>query len=222
MSDSTLFLLSWGVLAAGLSGCALLHRLGLKTTYVRDVLHIGTGVWVLAWPLFQEQLAPVAIVLVVALATASVPVLARHSPSVAHFRDLFAGGDERWGGLTLYTGAYALFTWVGFSVEAFPAAAALLSLSLGDGVGGFVGRRYGKHHFSVPGGKRKSLEGSLTVLCAATCGVLLAAWRFGADVSLLAAFGLGLGAALAEALSPRGTDNVTVPAMVWALAEASR
>jgi dolichol kinase len=222
MSDPALLVLSFAVLAAGLGGCALLHRFGLSTTHVRDVLHVGTGVWVLAWPMFEGSVAPLAVVTLAAAATLSVPWLARISPAARRVHDTFAAGDERWSGVSLYTVAYALFTWAGVRGDPFPAAAALLSLSLGDGIGGFVGRRYGKRYFRAPGGKRKSFEGSLAVALAAALGVWLAGWRFGAEVPLLLALGLGMAAALAEAVAPRGTDNFVVPATVWALAEVAR
>jgi dolichol kinase len=221
MTDLGLSTIALLVLAAGIGACALLHRLGLASTYARDLLHVGAGVWVLGWPLFHGLGAPLAIVCFAALATQSVPFLSRSIPMVARLRDTFAGGDERWSGLSLYTLSYALFTWVGLAHAAFPAAAALFALSLGDGIGGFVGRRFGTRRFRVPGGKHKSVEGSLTVALFATVGVFLAAWRFGESISLPAAAGLGVGAALGEAVAPRGTDNVVVPALVFCLTEVS-
>ncbi|MBK7585909.1 MAG: hypothetical protein IPI67_37700 [Myxococcales bacterium] len=219
MNDLIAALIAVGVLAMGLGGCVLVHHLGLATTYVRDLLHVGTGVWVFAWPWFDGRVAPLAIVALAALLTVSVPLVAGRSGWAQRVHDTFAGGDEHWRGLSLYTLAYAVFTLLGFVRAPFPAAAGLLALSLGDGVGGLVGRRFGKRRFRAPGGKQKSFEGSLVVLVASTLGVLLAGWYFGAKVELSKAAGLGLGAALAEALSPRGSDNLIVPTVVWALAE---
>jgi dolichol kinase len=221
MNDLVLTALSLLVLASAMGACALLHHFGLATTYVRDLLHIGTGVWVLTWPLFQGRALPLLIVVLALLSTLSVPWLSRSSAVVARVHDTFAGGDERWSGLSFYTLAYVLFTYAGLTWNPFPAAVALLALSLGDGIGGFVGRRFGTHHFRAPGGKQKSFEGSLTVAAAATLGVFLASWRFGTSVSLPAAAGLGLGAALGEAVSPRGSDNLVVPALVFGLAEVA-
>lgn len=219
MTDVHVTLLSIAVLGAGIGGCVLLHHLGLATTYVRDLLHVGTGVWVLGWPLFTGRVAPIVIAAVAAAATASVPWLARRSRIAQRVHDAFAGGDELWRGLSLYTLAYALFTAAAFLNSPFPAAAGLLALSLGDGIGGFVGRRWGRRHFRAPGGKQKSLEGSIAVALAATVGIAAAGLRFGVEVPLLQAAALGSSAAVAEALSPRGSDNLIVPAVVWALAE---
>jgi dolichol kinase len=207
------------LLALAIAACVLLHRAGLPSTYSRDLLHVGTGVWVLGWPAWEARLAPLAIVSGALAATVAVPMLATHSRTAARVQRAFTGGDERWAGLTLYVVAYAALTGLGLFHSAFPAAAALLALSLGDGLGGAFGRRFGRHHFNAPGGKRKSIEGSLVVAAAAAVGAGLAAWRFDAGVGPATCIAIGAVAAAAEAASPRGTDNLIVPATVWLLAE---
>ena len=206
-----------GVLALGLGGCVALRALGVAATYVRDLLHIGTGIWVLGWPLWHAPTLPVAIVVATATAVALVPTLAPHQRWLARVEHSVTGDDEHWRGLQLYTLAYALLTTAAVW-RPLPAAAALLALSLGDGLGGAVGRRFGRHPFQAPGGKPKSVEGSLVVALGATAGVLVAAWRVGVPVGPATAVGLGVVAAVAEALAPRGTDNVILPGAVWATA----
>ena len=49
----------------------------------------------------------------------------------------------------------------------------------------------------------------------ATAGALIAAVIVGRDIAAATAFALGVIAAVVEALSPRGTDNLFVPAAVW-------
>jgi len=53
------------------------------------------------------------------------------------------------------------------------------------------------------------------VAAAAALGVARAGWWLGAPPSVGLVLGLGATAAVVEALSPRGTDNVTVPIAVW-------
>jgi dolichol kinase len=118
-------------------------------------------------------------------------------------------------GLVFYTIAFALLTAAGMCLERYSAAAALWALCLGDGVGGAFGRRLGRHSFSVPGGKRKSLEGSAAVALFAAAGVALAGAYFGEPVALGRTVILGVLASFAEALSPRATDNLLVPLAVW-------
>lgn len=218
MTDA-LQLVAWlGALAAGVAGCIAIRALGVAATYVRDVLHIGAGVWVLGWPHWDGATLPVALVAVVALVTAGLPLLADHNRAARLIVKSVTNGDERWTGLVHYTAMYATFTAIGLAHDPFPAAAGLLALSLGDGIGGAVGRNAGHHHFQLPGAKRKSFEGSLTVLLAATAGAALAAHLFGRDVGVLVLVGLGSIAALVEALAPRSTDNLLIPIAVWTTA----
>lgn len=217
VSHDLLIAAAWSaLLAAGLTGAALIHRLGLATTYTRDLLHVGAGVWVIGWPAWQSPALPIAITAATALAIAALPFARHRSRAAARLHAAVTGGDERWGGLVLYTAAYALLTAVGLAgARPLPAAAALLALSLGDGVGGAFGRRFGRVHYRAPGGKQKSLEGSAMVAVMATAGAALAAAALAAPLPLALAALAGAVAALAEALAPRGTDNLVVPAAVW-------
>lgn len=216
MSDLALAALWLATLAGGLLVCIGLHTLGLATTYVRDLLHVSAGVWILGWPHWDAAPVPVALTLVAVLAVIAVPLFARHVDVAARLRDALSDGDELWDGLVIYVASYCVLTTLGLTAAAFPAAAGLLALSLGDGIGGAVGRRFGRNHFRTPWGKRKSVEGAAAVAVAAAAGVLIAARVFDHPVSAVLVVGLGELAAIVEALSPRSTDNVLVPAAVWA------
>lgn len=211
MSDALVAAGAGAVLAGGLGGAVALAKLGLPRTYVRDLVHVGTGVWVLGWPLWRSPVAPIAI-------TAGAAACALVGPRF--LRDALTSGDERWSGVAVYVVSYAVLTAVAFTDAAFPAAGALLALSLGDGIGGAVGRRFGRHRYRAPGGKEKSLEGSATVAVAAALGVALASLWFGAGAGAPVLVAAGLVAALAEAVAPRGTDNAVLPACVWLLLRA--
>jgi dolichol kinase len=206
VSDAALVAMWLGVLAAGVAVCLIAHRAGLRATYIRDVIHVGAGVWVLGWPLWHAPLAPTLLAAAVATGTALAPRLR----ATARLRASLADDDERWSGLTRYGLAYAALTAVGLYGPRLPAAGALLALSLGDGVGGAVGRRFGQHRYAAPGGKQKSLEGSMAVAVMAALGLVLAGARAPGLVASAAVV-----AAVAEALAPRATDNLVVPAAVW-------
>jgi dolichol kinase len=207
-----------GVLAAALAGCIVLHGLGLASTYVRDLLHVGAGVWILGWPHWHRGALPIAIVALVALATTVLPIIAGKSRIAARVVHSVTNGDEHWTGLVHYTVMYALLTTIAQVSDPLPAAAALLALSLGDGIGGAVGRTLGRHHYQLPDAKQKSLEGSFAVFVAASAGVAIAAHVLGRDVGILAVLGLGAIASLSEAFAPRGTDNLLIPIAVWTAA----
>lgn len=216
MTDLQLAALWMAILATGLFACIGLHALGLATTYVRDLLHVGAGIWILGWPCWDGVQAPLVITLLAVLAVIAVPLIAPHLGLAARLRDAVSDGDELWDGLIVYVFSYCALTTLGLTAAAFPAAAGLLALSLGDGIGGAVGRRFGRHRFRTPWGKRKSLEGAVAVAIAAAAGVVLAAHLFDHPVSAALVLGLGGLAAVVEALSPRSTDNLLVPAAVWA------
>lgn len=215
MRDLGLAALWCGVLSSALIAGAILHQLGLAATYIRDLLHVGAGIWVVGWPWWEGPALPIAMVVFVAALVAVVPGLRSRHRVADRLHDSVTGGDERWSGLIVYTASYALFTTVGLLGDPLPAAAGLLALSLGDGIGGAFGRRFGRHYFRSPGGKRKTIEGSLAVALMAMLGAVVAGGILGAPVGASRAILAGLVAALAEAAAPRGTDNAAVPASVW-------
>ena len=211
----------WGcVLLGGLAAAYALGRLGLRRTHVRDVLHVGAGVWPLGWPCWHGLAWPVAIPCAALTGMLALPLLARRQPWAKRAVDAVSSVDERWSGLVLYTASVAVLTPVGLVGRPFPAAAALLALALGDGVGGAVGLAFGRHRFRVPGSKQKSLEGALAVAVFSGLGVWLAGAWFSAPLGFGMAALAGLAAALAEAVSPRATDNLVVPAAVFCLLAA--
>ena len=213
MSDLAWTAVWLGVVGAGLSACLALKWLGVATTYVRDLLHVSAGIWIAGWPHWDRPTLPIVIACVAVIGIGLVPAMAEHVRLAARMRDAVSGGDERWDGLVHYGGSYAVLTAIGLTLAPFPAAAGCLSLSLGDGIGGAVGRKLGRHHYRT-WGKTKSYEGSRAVGVAAAIGVTLAARLCDQPIALATVLGLGALAALAEAMAPRGTDNLLVPAAV--------
>jgi len=212
--------IAWlGVLVVGVAACVGLRRAGVPMTYVRDVLHVGAGVWPLGWGSWSGGVVPSAIAASGALALVAVPALAKRSSAARGVRDAISGEDERFSGVALYAVSAAAFTALAmlWRAAAAPAAAgALLALALGDGIGGAVGRRFGRRPLRVPFGKPKSWEGAAAVTAFAAAGAWIALRWYGAPASPLAIAGAGVVAGLAEALAPRATDNLLVPAAVFA------
>lgn len=206
MNDLVLLAGASAVAVGGLGGAIALSRLGVPRTYVRDLVHVGTGVWVLGWPWWRAPVAPIAI-------TAAALLLVVLGPRA--LRMALSGGEERWGGVVTYVAMYGAFTAIALLDRPFPAGGALLALALGDGVGGAVGRRFGRTFYAAPGGKQKSVEGSIAVLAMSAAGVLVASARFGAHAGPLVVITAAVVAAIAEALAPRGTDNAVVPVATW-------
>ena len=92
--------------------------------------------------------------------------------------------------------------------------ASLMPMTWGDALAAVIGGRFGQHPFNIAGSTR-TFEGSTAMFFAswiATCVPL----AFLPSQSLLTALGLALvtalDAAIIEAISPWGIDNLTVPA----------
>ena len=217
MSDATLALVWAAVFAGGVGACVLLSARGMPRTLVRDALHVGAGVWPLGWPAWNGAVVPVAVAAVGCASLLAVPALAPRFDWARKVASAVSGDDERWSGLALYGVAALLLTVLGFWRSPFPAAAGLLALALGDGLGGLVGRRWGRLRYRVPWAKPKTLEGSLVVAVFSAVGIAVAAWRFGVALGPGWLLVGALVAAVAESLSPRSLDNLTVPLAVWAL-----
>ena len=101
-----------------------------------------------------------------------------------------------------------------------------LVTGLGDAVGEPVGTRFGQHRYRVPSMRgvlcTRSLEGSLAVFIVSALSVL-AAMYLTAETGfhgrvLLSAVLIGAAAALCEAVSPHGWDNLTMQLVPTALA----
>jgi dolichol kinase len=215
VNDLALALIWLAVFAGGIGVSLVLASVGFSRTHVRDVLHLGAGIWPLGWPGWQSIGLPVLVASLGLLVLLCVPALARRGGWAARFGEAVSGDDEQWSGLVLYALAAAALTAAGMLIQPFPAAAALLALALGDGLGGVAGRHWGRHRFHLLWAKGKTFEGSLAVAVFSALGIALAAWRFGVVLGPGALLAGAVAAAAAEALAPLATDNLAVPAAVW-------
>jgi phytol kinase len=92
--------------------------------------------------------------------------------------------------------------------------AALAALAFGDPAAALVGTRWGQRRYTRWAYGR-SVEGSLSFFVVAGVAVgLVAAVCPGGPPPLRAAVGCGVIGAVAEALSPAGVDNLTIPLLV--------
>lgn len=219
MSDLVLASGWLAMLLVGFAVVVLLHRRGLPRTTARDLLHVGAGIWVAGWPWWAGWIVPVVFVGVVFGATAMVPVLAPRSRLLRRIHDSVAGEGERWAGLVAYTGAFAALTALALGARlTAPAACAAGALCLGDGIGGLIGRRFGRHRYSIPWSKGKTWEGTIAVAVFSVIGIVLASVAAAVPFRGTAVLLLALVSAGVEAVSPRAWDNALVPAAVFGAA----
>lgn len=196
----------------GLGFCVLLRRLGGSRDTARDALHIGVLLWALIIGRFTNPLYPDAITGLALGLVLLVPILSGGTHFVERIRSSVAGGSETWTGIVVYVFSYTCLTWL-FPRFPGPALTAMAALSLGDGLGGMIGRVWGRKQYKIPWSKPRSVEGSLAVALGAMLGaaILKIALPGMIGVSWTAIMVAGVLASIAEALSPKSLDNLFVP-----------
>jgi phytol kinase len=183
----------------------ILHRFKQDPELVRKVVHIGTGhVLLIAWWLqIPTWLCVSAGVTFTAIALAS-----HYTNILPMLNDV---GRKTYG---VFYYALSITVLVGLLWDHHPqyAVIGVMVMSWGDGMAALVGKRFGKHTFIYMGNKR-SLEGSLAMFVTS----LIVMFGIFASCHSLSARDIGVAipvaaiAAMLEAFSPGGTDNLSVP-----------
>lgn len=195
------------------------RRLGWRQTVTRKVIHIGAGLWV--WGilgLFDHWIYGI-------IPFATFIIL----NYVFYRRQSFSAMDtsESTPGTVYFalsiTVLFALLWRTGGAPDRAPiAAAAVMAMTLGDAAASLIGEQWGKHTYTVFRHTR-SWEGTAAMACISlvSSGAVLL-WLPGSALSphsvewapmgaiAIAVIGAAI-ATLAEAVSPAGTDNLSVP-----------
>jgi dolichol kinase len=189
-----------------LFGCAELLRraVGMSGSTSRRIVHVAGGLVALAIPLLFDSATPV-----VALAVGFVVFMlaTRRAGLLGSIHDV---PRRTWGAEAFPLGIAAAFAITGGAAPAYPAA--FLALALGDAVAGVVGARAGRTRYRL-GGDARSLEGSLAMFGVVAVGGAVADMAVGTRAIEALGFGAMVAAiaTAAEAVSARGTDNLSVP-----------
>ncbi len=212
-SDLRGVLLSFAfVLAVLLLADAFRRYLHIPVATTRKAVHIAVGMWVFPTLfLFEHRgwalLPPLAFVLLNALSL--------------RFR-LFAAIEvaERTWGTVLFPLSFALLLGLFWPIgRPEIAAGGVMAMTWGDAMASIVGRTWGQAGYRL-WGQRKTWLGSLACF-SWTLLALTMTLRFLGGVTPPLALGraalASLGGTVVEALSPRGTDNLTVPLAVAGL-----
>jgi len=183
----------------------ILHRFKQDPELVRKVVHIGTGhVLLIAWWLH----IPVWICVTAGILFSAIALFS-HYTSV--FPMLNNVGRKTYG---IFYYALSISILVAFLWDSHPqyAVIGVMVMSWGDGMAALIGKRFGKHTFVYMGNQR-SLEGSFAMF-ATSLLVMLCIFGFTHGIrlnDLKVAMPVAAIAALLEAFSPGGTDNLSVP-----------
>jgi len=183
----------------------ILHRFKQDPELVRKVVHIGTGhVLLIAWWLQIPTWLCVA-----AGVTFSAIALASHYTNILPM--LNDVGRKTYG---VFYYALSITVLVALLWDRYPqyAVIGVMVMSWGDGMAALIGKRFGKHTFIYMGNKR-SLEGSLAMFVTSLV-VILSIFASAHSLSprdIGVAIPVAAIAAILEAYSPGGTDNLSVP-----------
>ncbi len=172
--------------------------------FSRKFIHITVGSFVALWPFFLSwgEIELLSIAFFVAVAV---------SRYLNLFQAIHSVQRPTWGELyfALAVGAIALIThdqWI--------YAAAILQMSLADGLAAVVGVRFGRTSRYLIFGQEKSLVGTLTFLVvslAILIGYSLLAPGVGFSIGLI---GIAMVATVGENVGVQGSDNLIVPLLV--------
>ena len=191
------------------------QRGGIGAEMSRKVVHLGMGTVCLAFPWIFTSVAPVwALAFAGAGGLAAVRLVA---PLRARFGAVLGGvGRVSFGELYFPFAVAIVFTLANGDRAAFCAPVAILTYA--DAAGALVGQRWGRRRYLAVE-STKSLEGSLAVfavtwLCSAM--VFVALGGANVDWALLAGVVMALFAALVEAVSWKGLDNLSLPLVAFA------
>jgi phytol kinase len=181
---------------------------GYSVDFTRKFIHIAVGMWAYGTVLLFERrvfaiIPPLSFVAINAF-----------SYWQGTFKAMETGKKGRLG--TIYFPiSFTALIWLLWG-RPHLVVASLMPMTWGDALAAVLGLRFGRRSYTVMGSTR-SLEGSAVMFLVgwvATLAplLLLAPSPLGPLAALTAAAVTALGAALIEALSPWGIDNLTVPA----------
>jgi phytol kinase len=194
------------------------RQFSLSANVTRKIVHVGVGNWIFLWPFAFDNWYAIFIP----------PALFVALNYVSYRRELFKAMErnEKAGGLGTVYYAISLTIIAPLAMvlgKIWVAAAAIILMAWADGLADPIGRRYGAHKYRIAG-STKSIEGSLGFFLVGIVVVTATLTFFGAFTSLptgvnISIFSLAIAAfgTLIEAVSPAGTDNLTVPIVSFLL-----
>ena len=182
----------------------------------RKVLHILTGGIVFFWWSFdtRELMAGLAafpfVVILLMVSPASPLERLRNSPLGSRTSEGHSYG------LVMYAVSWTLIAYFMFD-HMLSASIAIASMAFGDGMGEFVGRRFGTHEYM----RHRTVEGTAAVFLAVVGSVVVLSWFYcdlltvagvnPPDNPLLFAASVGAFVSCLEAVAPGKVDNLVVP-----------
>ena len=201
---------------------------GLGSEITRRILHLfaGAAIWTVPYYPHPWIATLVGLTFVIMLILANTDRFSGFFAAMARPEDLEHNSvrGPLWYAvsITVLTG---IFTFTGYYIYYFVAAAAIQIMMLGDGMSAPIGMKYGSNSRRIILGSIRSIPGTLAVFIFGFLGAILAFWWFGivsvqvfisggsllwVEMVVLAVIG-ALSGSIVEFVSPKGTDNITLP-----------
>lgn len=188
------------------------HRSGEVT---RKITHIGTGLLVFVSPLFLTSKTP-AVTLGIFFTVFNYFAIRYHWLKGIH------GTDRLSYGTAWYPLAFTVLTFFCWENNKPSLMTSMLVLAIGDASAALIGVNLNKVHRYNLSGDEKSLEGSAGMFAVSFAVILVSFYfldqwhllKWSADKALLTALTGSILATAAEAVSAKGSDNLTIPLCV--------
>jgi dolichol kinase len=177
---------------------------GVHSELTRKLVHILVGMFVAFWPLFLswQQIQVLSVLFLLAVLV---------SIKFRVFNSIHAVSRNSLGEV-LFAVVIGILAFIANDEWIF--AAAMLHLSLADGLAAIVGLAYGEGNSYKIMGRVKSLAGSLAFFFASVAIMFWYVAFSGTDYSVVKMLWLPVVATIAENISGEGTDNLVIPLLV--------
>jgi phytol kinase len=181
----------------------------------RKLLHAMIGNLPLVMPFFTDSLFPFLVSSPFILVTLLVSPMSPFPGLGKRFRGLADITEEgHHTGLVLYAVSYSILALI-YGARPYVVAAGIFPMAYGDSSAALIGERFGAHRYRVF--EPKSLEGSLGMFAGSITSLLVgmfyfsSLYGFGFQAQVAPCLAVALVATLAEAISPKSLDNLSVP-----------
>ncbi len=206
-SDIIGFILSYVMvfIVIGTAGL-LLHFKVVSAEVARKVVHIGvSNWWLLAMYFFTGPFWP-------ALGAASFIIINFISYKKHIFKAMEAPEKKKNLGTVYFPISLLILSLLCFgdTMPPYTGALGILVMGYGDGMAAIIGSQFGKRKFSIAGSK-KTLEGTFTMFVVSWCVLYIILTYYNPSIAFSASLACAAVATFAEAFTPFGLDNISVP-----------
>lgn len=210
------------------------RKFNLGSEFTRRIVHLfaGLAIWSVPYYTHPWLASLVGLLFVLLLILANQERFSKFFEAMARPEDLEHGSvrGPLWYAVSI-TILTVTFTFTGNAQLYCFAAAGIHLMMFGDGMSAPIGMKYGQNHCYNIFGSKRSIHGCLSLFIFGTLGAFVALWFFGVvnygifvsgttvllfDLALISLVG-GISAMLIELVSPKGTDNTSVPLLTTLL-----